>query len=918
MTRIFPLLLATLLLCALAVLPAAATWTVGCDGNFTTIGTAVANTTVAAGDTLLIRPGTYVETVTVNKRLTLRGDAGATVNGSIKITAAGTTVEGLTVKRAGSTAIEIYGADTVVRGCTVSSGYDGISIESATNCTVEGCTLGGTIPGSGIYLSSAGGSQILDNQVTGCGSPGIMFYGDCPDCIISGNSVQDCSGAGIQLQSGCQGSVVVANTVSNNSGGFMIYGCTGTTTVLRDNVVQKDRFIAVQLESLDSVIVENVTVRDGKFGFILFDVENITLTNSTVTGTGDPGLCARSAVTNSLIANNLFNNTQNLDIRSGTDMTDTRWNTTKTFGKNIHGGPFLGGNYWLTPDGTGFSETHEDRNGDGICDEGYDLGAGCIDHLPLHTCIPTANFTAVPAGGSTPLTVQFADTSYGVPFLSRSWDFGDNSPLVDHTRPSHTFSTNGTHQVTLTVTNAFGSDTMTKTVVALDPPKAVVSANPTEGNAPLTVRFTDASTGCVFERLWTFDDNGATSTDATLPHTFENAGTYNVTLNVSNTYASNETTVKVVVHTAPKADFTFTPTAGLAPLSVTFNDTSTGDVDTWEWDFGDGTNAMGRQHVHTYRDAGNYTVTLTASNAFGSDTATASVRTFEAPAANFTVNPAGGYAPLTVSFTDTSTGDVTGWRWDFGDGSTSTEEHPSHTYASAGTYTVSLMVSNPYASNTTVQKNCIMVEAPAVSGGGGGGHSDASAGAASNIPAGGHTSFGVRNSAIYEVGVTAGERIPEILVTVERKGLPAGADAPAAAVYEYDEVTLYRTPDAALAGASLNFTVPKAWLEARGCAPEDVVLYRYHGGAWQALTTSIVSEDESCYSFVAESPGFSLFAIGVNTPAPEPTVTPAETLTAHPETTGVAETPTAPQQSPLPAGLVVLGLCAALLFLRRR
>ncbi|MDD4254021.1 MAG: NosD domain-containing protein [Methanofollis sp.] len=203
----------------------------------------------------------------------------------------------------------------------------------------------------------------------------------------------------------------------------------------------------------------------------------------------------------------------------------------------------------------------------------------------------------------------------------------------------------------------------------------------------------------------------------------------------------------------------------------------------------------------------------------------------------------------------------------------------------------------------------------------GGGRSDVSAGAASNIPVGGNASFAMQDSAIYEVGVTAGETIPELLVTVERKGLPSGIDAPADAVYEYDEVTLYRTTDAALAGAALNFTVPKSWLEEHGFAPESVVLYRYHDGAWHALPTCFVGEDAYGYSFTAESPGFSLFAIGAEESGPAPTVTatvpPTETATALPVTTPAAAA-TTPQQSPLPFGLAALAAGAALLLRGRR
>ncbi|WP_301664013.1 PKD domain-containing protein [Methanoculleus frigidifontis] len=84
----------------------------------------------------------------------------------------------------------------------------------------------------------------------------------------------------------------------------------------------------------------------------------------------------------------------------------------------------------------------------------------------------------------------------------------------------------------------------------------------------------------------------------------------------------------------------------------------------------------------------------------------------EAPAAAFCASPENGTAPLTVSFTDTSTGSPTSWIWDFGDGTGSSEQHPVHTYTAQGTYTISLAASNAGGSNSTTRSNYITVAAP--------------------------------------------------------------------------------------------------------------------------------------------------------------------------------------------------------------
>ena len=82
----------------------------------------------------------------------------------------------------------------------------------------------------------------------------------------------------------------------------------------------------------------------------------------------------------------------------------------------------------------------------------------------------------------------------------------------------------------------------------------------------------------------------------------------------------------------------------------------------------------------------------------------------EVVGAGFTADLTSGPFPLAVNFTDQSTGDITSWSWDFGDGATSTEQNPSHTYTDAGTYTVSLAVTGPCGSDTEVKANFITVE----------------------------------------------------------------------------------------------------------------------------------------------------------------------------------------------------------------
>ena len=161
----------------------------------------------------------------------------------------------------------------------------------------------------------------------------------------------------------------------------------------------------------------------------------------------------------------------------------------------------------------------------------------------------------------------------------------------------------------------------------------------------------------------------------------------------------------------PVTAFTATPTAGLAPLSVQFTDLSAGSPTSWSWAFGDGNTSTAQNPQHTYSSAGTYTVTLTATNEYGSDTETKTdyITVYSPVTAQFMADVTYGALPLTVQFTDASSGSPTSWTWDFGDGNTSTDQNPEHTYTAVGTYTVKLIASHPYDSDEETKVNYITV-----------------------------------------------------------------------------------------------------------------------------------------------------------------------------------------------------------------
>ena len=164
----------------------------------------------------------------------------------------------------------------------------------------------------------------------------------------------------------------------------------------------------------------------------------------------------------------------------------------------------------------------------------------------------------------------------------------------------------------------------------------------------------------------------------------------------------------------PVANFSGNPTAGTAPLEISFTESSTGDIDSWSWTFGDGGTSTEQSPLYTYDNPGTYTVTLEVTGSGGADTRSRSnyitvTATPQPPDANFSGTPTLGTTPLIVSFTDTSIGEITGWTWTFGDGNTSMEQNPTHTYNDFGTYAVALVVEGPGGSDTYTRTNYITV-----------------------------------------------------------------------------------------------------------------------------------------------------------------------------------------------------------------
>jgi PGF-pre-PGF domain-containing protein len=348
---------------------------------------------------------------------------------------------------------------------------------------------------------------------------------------------------------------------------------------------------------------------------------------------------------------------------------------------------------------------------------------GCTENWTCSTCsppvAPVAAFSANLTSGLVPLAVQFTDNSTNTP-TAWNWSFGDgNYSAIQN--PEYTFMRAGSYSITLNVSNIAGYNSTTKVdyiVVIPQTPVASFTSNVTAGLAPLGVQFNDTSTNFPTMWNWSFGDTSwFNTTDPLLSNatkSYTTGGTYTVTLYVSNSGGSDNVSHSLDVWNRTTNDFVANVTSGNVTFPVLFNDTSY-NATSWYWIF-DGINTSTAQNpVFAYAVPGMYSVNHSSGNAHDmfwtnkSNYITAYPPGVIAPVAGFTGTPTSGTAPLAVQFTDQSTGSPTSWNWSFGDGNYSPLMSPSHTYPSAGVFTVSLNATNSAGSNLSTRSNYITV-----------------------------------------------------------------------------------------------------------------------------------------------------------------------------------------------------------------
>ncbi len=676
--------------------------------------------------------------------------AATDVTGPITISAPGTYVLAHDITSTDGTGIVITASDVVFdgQGHLIDGNHmdgPGIRVSNGgtqiTNVTIRNVRLNNWSSWSqGLYFSRVTHSAVQGVTTTG-NDIGIVLGPGCTENTISNSTISDCQ-RGVYIVANSL-NTVSDNTLAGNSEGIYLFS-SSQNTIRRNTVTGKTSPAALsaglyfQSTSMNTIRENTITGNSWGILFASGPISGNTISENTVTGNDyglDFGSGSPDQISGNTIANNNFNNPQNAYFNSPIGV--NTWNTTQAAGTNIVGGSSLGGNFWGSPDGTGYSQTHPDGNNDGFCDDPYIIESGNIDHSPLHNLTPrlisvspttipnrTASFDLTLEGQNLDNLQSVNMTRAGSANLTAS-----GVTLINNQSASCHFDlisgTPGHWSVNLTTIDSQSASRADALEIIPNPEIASVEPSSAAGSGPATLTLT----GLDFYRIQRVNLTRSGQTDiiaspitypgidnTSVACTFNLAGAdpglWSVTLTDSfgsTASKANAFTVTSLVPPSPApsitAGFYAFGHVGQAPYPVRFLDRSTGSPTAWLWDFGDGETSTEQSPTHVYNRTGAYNVALTVSNDLATDTAVQyrCIIVNTVPAANFTANATAGRTPFTVQFTDQSS-DANGYLWQFGDGQTSTEQNPVHTYTHPGTYTVTLVASGVNYGSVYTQK----------------------------------------------------------------------------------------------------------------------------------------------------------------------------------------------------------------------
>lgn len=304
-----------------------------------------------------------------------------------------------------------------------------------------------------------------------------------------------------------------------------------------------------------------------------------------------------------------------------------------------------------------------------------------------------------------PLNSQFTNLSMGA--INYQWNFGDGTSSTIF-QPTHEYINSSSVDISfaaiLTAISAYGcTDTYSVNINVWAQPNAFFTVSPYIQIFPnATITIDNTSTPGAWSYSWNFGDGNTTTAIEPLNHTYNNYGNYSISLLVNSAHCSDTYIDSISINApAPIASFSVNE-FGCEPLTIQFSNQSLYS-NIYTWDFGDGGISHDENPTYTYYHAGDYQVNLFALGPGGQDSiGGGTVKVYSKPIALFTVTPTVVFIPeQSIECTNNSI-DADIYTWNFGDGSTSNLENPTHNYLQEGEYTITLIVSTIHQCSDTL------------------------------------------------------------------------------------------------------------------------------------------------------------------------------------------------------------------------
>lgn len=327
--------------------------------------------------------------------------------------------------------------------------------------------------------------------------------------------------------------------------------------------------------------------------------------------------------------------------------------------------------------------------------------------------------------GCSPLKIAFKNNTFGANNIY-TWDFGDGKTMVttDNSTVTHTYFSNSEKTITaklITETDcgAYAEEFIIHITPNTVEPELVINGDEYEGCAPHTVKFFNNSKGAIF---FSYDFGDGTTIEgnqspASISHTFTKGGTYLVKLTASNGCSDTTTTETIKVFSQSTTAFSSDMEGTCDSVSVKFRNESSNAV-AYLWDFGDGTVSTDENPIHIFKnEKSSYTVSLTSYSSFGCENKLQKfdyVKVGVAPIPNFKVSPGLTiqYPNYRFTFKNTTVGEMQSYRWDFGDGTSSSALDTEHNYPDTGIYQVKLTATGTSGCSGSITKTVKILGVP--------------------------------------------------------------------------------------------------------------------------------------------------------------------------------------------------------------